>query len=34
MIYIISSRHPDLHQDEIEAIQEMFSYAEKQGWLK
>jgi hypothetical protein len=27
-------RHPDLNEDEIVAIQDMFEHAKKQGWLK
>jgi hypothetical protein len=26
-------RHPELHQDEISAIQEMFDDAKQKGWL-
>lgn len=26
-------RHPDLHKDEIAAIQEMFEEAKQKGWL-
>ena len=26
-------RHPDLTQDEIHAITDMFDYAKQQGWL-
>ena len=27
-------RHPELHADEIIAIEEMFDEAKKQGWMK
>lgn len=29
----ICYRHPELHKDEIEAIQDMFEEAKQKGWL-
>lgn len=34
VILLFDMWHPDLHEDEIEAIQDMFEEAKKKGWLK